>query len=691
MNREEKIARLRAAHKYWKKFGSGPGKFPYPYMHPPDLFKLDPVTTKPYCVPANFIPESVGGSIAIVKRSIGEQQPLDVEGKDFILSNYLPGGYKKRWGFKHYRAIWQPSSRTQGYSKIDQTFDFGKSLTLDEIYSHETISLLHFPTDRTSVYFPETVYVEEIESHGTFFWDDTNHLLSQRRTEGTTHEAKRDPISAPLWVTIPISVSDSTGEGGETNPVTFQEGSLLQSAAYIADFKLARCYYANCLQLFTSGQSLTRLIPFYHDLDDRYALIGTEHNSQAVVFSIDLQPYLEAAFAYVASQPVIQNDLRMAHLGEMLHASVLQKEGLLGSLYDVEWFLNFLCGVDYILKEFNPDNDLRALFGLNLDEQKRLVSQLIPEESEIRLRLAGFTLESRADITNILEDHQVRLRELVEKSFDESSFREFIQHVLSQTIEKTIQVWSQQIFSVVGEGLTFWSDPGEDTCQLHVYAYDTYQGGTGIAREFYGKIQSLAAEPAGNINIQMRRALLCDVDIGDLAIRSIFKKYNTHFLSGIFLEDDDLQDQIISNALEDMEKGSHISFDEKDRDDIRTFVRLDLKRLTISEDLIAFYRELVLGFDRLEASLKRTPGCVDLLLYCSAHPFYDPRALRLFEVFRTRHKGDLTEIASRVDEIVPICINACPECIDLDDQYGMTSANYAHRDKRLLLNLLDVI
>jgi len=690
MNREVKIARLLAAHKYWQDLGSRSGRFS-PYMHPPDLFNLDPVTAKPYCVPANFIPERVGGTISIVQRTGGRQQTLDSEGKEFILSNFLPGGYKIRWGFDHFCALWQPSDRVQGASKIEQTFDCGKAVVLNEIYAHETFSPLDLPTDRTTVYFPETVYVEKIEYHGTFYWDDTHHLLSQRRTEGTTHEVKKDPISAPLWETVPLSIADTKTDGGETDPVTFQQGSLLQSAAYIPDFRLARCYYANCLQLSTTCQSLTRLIPFYHDQDDQYALIGTEHISQAIVFVIDLQPCVEKAMAYVASHPVLQNDLRMAHLGMLLHTSILQKEGLLDSLYDVEWSLNFLCGVDYVLKEMNQDHDLRAFFRQDLDEQKRIVLQLIPQESEIRLRLAGFTPERRADIIKILEDHQRRLCELVEESFNENSFRGFIQQILSQTIEKAIQVWSQQIFSVVGEGLTFWSDISEGTGQLRVYAYDTYQGGTGIAREFYGKIHTLAAESADSINAQMGQAIQCDVNIGDAVIRSIFKKYNTHFLSGVFLEDIDLQEHVINNALDELEEKRHISLDNKKRDDIRTFVMLDLKRLTTSEDLIAFYRELVLGYDRLEASLMRTPGSVDMLLYCSAHPFYDPRALRLFEVFRTRHKGDLTEIAARVDEILPVCINACPECIDLDDQYGMTSAHYAHRDKRLLLNLLDVI
>lgn len=691
MNRDKRIARLRAAYKYWQKFGSGPGKFSYAYMHPPDLFNLDPATVKPFCVPANFIPEQVGGTITIVQRTGGRQQVLDAEGKEFILSNFLPGGYKKRWGFKHFRALWHPSSRVQGCSKIDQTFDCPKVIALSEIYSHGVFSPLDLPTDRTTVYFPETVYVEEIESYGTFYWDDINHLLSQHRIESTTHVAKRDPISSPLWETVPLFDTDTKGEKGETEPVTFKQGALLQSAAYIPDFRLVRCYYANCLQLFTSGQSLTRLIPFYHDEDDQYALIGAEHISQAVVFSIDLQPLLEKAMRCVASQPMLQNDLRLAHLSTLLHTSILQKEGLLESLYDMEWFLNFLRGVDYVLKEMNPEHDLRAFFRCDLDEQKRIVSQLIPQESEIRLRLAGFTPERRAEIIEILENRQRRLSELVEEAFNEASFREFIQQVLSQTIEKAIQVWSQQVFSVVGEGLTFWSDISDATGCLRVHAYDTYQGGTGIAREFYGIIQTLAAEPAENINVQIKRVIQCDVNIGGAVIRAIFKKYNTHFLSGVFSEDNDLQDRVVNDVLDDLEENRYVSLDAKRRDDIRTFVRLDLKRLITSEDLIAFYRELVHGYEELEMLLKRTPETVDLLLYCSANPFYDPRALRLFGVFRTQHKGDLTEIAARVDEIVPVCINACPECIDLDNQYGITSAQYAHRDKRLLLNLLDVI
>ena len=73
MNREEQISRLRAAHKYWQKFGHGPGKFSYAYMHPPDLFGLDPATGQTLLVPANFTPEPVGGNDRILQRTGGNQ------------------------------------------------------------------------------------------------------------------------------------------------------------------------------------------------------------------------------------------------------------------------------------------------------------------------------------------------------------------------------------------------------------------------------------------------------------------------------------------------------------------------------------------------------------------------------------------------------------------------------------------
>lgn len=690
MTREEQISRLRAAYEFWSKFRDGS---PWqPYMHPSDLFDLDPLVKKPHYVPMGFIPEKVGGVITVVNRTQSRLRQMDTETKEFVMSNFLPGGYKKRWEFKHWRALWEPSENTRQAANVERTFEFGRSVPLDTILHRNTFSPLELSTDQTTVYFPETVYIEEIQNYGRFFWNDTIHLLTTARDDGTTHDLTRDPLSTPLFETVPISTLSNRDRTACMIPSVETPGrSIIRSVSFLSDFRIVRCYYANCLHLFPRGQPLTRIVTFYHDPDRKYAVIGTEHISQAVIFSLDIDPLMTSAKEVIEDDPILKNDLRFRFLKVLLHRSLLREDHFLESIYDVDWVFGILMAVDHWLVRENAGHDLRHFFEVSDEEQSRILTQLIPSGTETRLRLAGYSVERKDEFVELLKTHGDRLCALLTAAHDETEFDKFLREVLANTLEKAIQVWSQRVFSVVGEGLTFWQTGVDDSGVLHVYAYDSYQGGTGIAHEFFGKLASLVKEGSIDLNENLRLALQCEVDISDAVIHAIFRKYDTHFISGVFTADGQTQEQVILNAIREEEKARKTVIREKVKDDITAFVKLDCKRLTSSSDLIALYHALVAGYAELLSLLQRTPTIIDLLLYSSANRFYDPRATQAFEYFRTMKKGDLSEIYVRVSEILPACTNACPECIDIEDFYGNHMNQSDLLDKRLLRKVLEKV
>jgi hypothetical protein len=271
---------------YWKALQAR--SYAYPYFHPPNLFAVDPCVVKPYYVPGTFIPIYVGGNIEIHDVSGGRVKSEGSETKEFILANFLPGGYKKRWGFHHYRAVWVWSEKHLEYANICPTFRFEKSVPLNLIYTgSETFSPLNIPVQQATVYFPDQVKVEKVPAHAKYYWDEEQHLLSHA-DPGNAIEVARDPLSTPLYTNVIIY-----GEPAE-HVIEFPGESLIKTIGYLEKFVLARCYYANCIHLFGKAtNTLTRLVRFYHDNDDTYALLGTEHLSQATVFEFSLKPLFE--------------------------------------------------------------------------------------------------------------------------------------------------------------------------------------------------------------------------------------------------------------------------------------------------------------------------------------------------------------------------------------------------------------
>jgi len=150
------------------------------------------------------------------------------------------------------------------------------------------------------------------------------------------------------------------------------------------------------------------------------------------------------------------------------------------------------------------------------------------------------------------------------------------------------------------------------------------------------------------------------------------------------------QDTILRLALEKFERQYGFNLHAKKREDLLAFCKIDINRLVSSEDIAAFYSELIRGYTDILKKLHRTPTTIDLLLYCSGDMFYDPRATAAFEKYRTRKKGDLSELVVRIEEMMPSCINGCPECIEISSSYGQDLFESTLLNKRLLARLLEV-
>lgn len=673
-----RLARANAAYERWSAFRSG--SFPHPYLHPPDLFSLDPCVEEPYVVPVSFIPTMVGGNVEIRNRSEGTVRNEGSETTEFILGNFLPGGYKKRWHFRHFRTFWNVSDWKERHSNIERSFSVSRSLPLDEIMKGETFSPLEIPVNQTTIYFPDAVNVEEVPQYSKYYWDDEKHYLDHSG-EGLI-EVARDPLSIALWENILLTKGEPDEE--EIFPFT----NLITSIGYYPDFRIVRCYYGNALQLL--GPNLTRVIRFVHDTDKRYALIGTEHLSQAVRLNINLKPFLESVPDVLEKKPVLFSDLRWKFFFLKLSESVLYHEECAESTYDLDWIQTLCIALDFWMKQDNRDSDVRTFFNLNPEEQLIIIRELIPESKEIRLRLAEFDAHKRDEVVEWLSAHGKEVAKILDEVYEPESFSRYVETVICETLQRSLKNWCQQLFSVVGDGLVFWQNGIIEDGILSIYAYDRYQGGSGISKELFKHLINRSDIIFTGIQIELKRTLQCDVDITDSIIHDLFNSFDSDYIYSVFKENSVASDETIRNLLLKQEKLRDVNLAIRRKEDLITLVRLDIRRLIHSKEITAMYAELIRGYGELREQLGRSPMTIDLLLYSSPTQFYDPRATAMFERYRTFKKGDLSEIHARVGEMIPACINSCPECLDMNEPYGMRQNASLFVDRRLLIALLEM-
>lgn len=680
MERKHNYKRALAALTHWKAFQAKPHL--HPYFHPPDLFAIDPCVVKPHYVPGTFIPIYIGGNIEIHDISGGRVKSEGSETKEFILANFLPGGYKKRWGFHHYRAVWVPSKRHPECADIRSTFRFEKSTPLSSIYpDSETFSPLNIPVHKAMIYFPDQVKVEKVPGYAHYYWNEEQNLLNHNHT-GNTIEVVRDPISTPLFSGIKIR-----GEITET-VIEYPEEGLIQTIGYLDPFILARCYYANSIQLFGKATTtLTRLIRFYNDKDDTYALIGTEHLSQATWIEFSLKKLFERITDTLQEDNILKNDLRMQYVLNQLYESVLYQQIPLESTYDIDGLFQLLVAMDYWLHQTGQGENLKELFDQESPDIESILQELIPDSKDTRLRLAGYDSSRREALIHLITKNHILFRDIFNHAFDPKELESFCRQVIYITMEKVVTVWVQHLFGSAGDGLTYWHESDRDV--MTFYAYDRYQGGAGIAKELFRKFQGISPELL-DIKKALEQSLLCDVDITESIIHDLFLTYDPEFLVSGFRRSDSSQDAILRLTMEKIERKYGLHFNAKKREDLIAFCKIDVSRLVSSEDIAAFYMELIQGYTDIRKLLHRTPTTVDLLLYCSGDMFYDPRATAVFERYRNRKKGDLSELIARIEEMMPSCTSGCPECIEIASAYGHNIIESNLLNKGLLTKLLEI-
>lgn len=674
----ESLERLEAAIQFWRKQQSMGGSY-HAYFHPPDLFSIDPFAERPYVIPPTFIPDYIGGKIEIrtPKGDIVKDGGAD-ETKEFMMSNFLPGGYKKRWNFGTYRAIWVPSELHKRHANITGNFSKPEKVPFAEIYtSGETFSKFQIPVSETDIYLPKNMLVEPIPNILKFFWNEELYFLDYKDTDGES-VGQRDPLSVSLWENIILTKDE---------PNALPYSTLIESISYYPVFEFCKCYYANVLQMFPQRNPITRTIRFADDKSGKYAVIGIKEKSQAVRFKIHLKILTDKLNTVFEKYPSLKKDLEWKYLSMRLSESVVFERRCAESTYDIESILTFLYAVDNWLRNKSSEMTLFTFLLGEEEEQKRILSELIPEDKIIRLRLFGFDSQKRDELFEWIQRSGSDVCDILTEITDENTYTKHLQHVIAETFIRALKLAVHQRFAGISEGLVFWYNPHIVDDYLDIYAYDKYEGGSGIAHELYDKLQVEREHGTTTLQKSLEQVLHCNVGIVSDIIENLFLQYDADYLWAVFREKSEAANVLLHTEIVRIEKLYSLIAEQKD--ELVNSIKLEIQKYLQTKELTAFYKELFTNYKELNEMLGRSPQLVDLVLYTSSMTFYDPRAARMFDYYRQMKHGNRSEVSIRISEMMPTCVDGCPECLLGEENVGVVINPGDVVDKRLLHLLLE--
>jgi len=108
-----------------------------------------------------------------------------------------------------------------------------------------------------------------------------------------------------------------------------------------------------------------------------------------------------------------------------------------------------------------------------------------------------------------------------------------------------------------------------------------------------------------------------------------------------------------------------------------------MRRLLTSPAISAFYQGVAENYKHLYEVLERAPTSVEVAISLLERPITDPRGQALVAQFAAL-RGGISELVPRVEEVLPLCIGSCPDCLG-DSRLSFSQGDKPVPDRNLLL------
>lgn len=652
----------------------------FEYLDLAGLYESDPVAENPYVVSGTFIPEEIGGTVTIVDADSDDGGTLAQENLNQMLSNFLPGGYKQRWGdFDLWRGAWHHNS-IEGHVDVAPMFEGAESFPLTELLgdvSSIAYTELDFDPSNVRVYIPRLIRVEKVNKHDPeYVWIPEKGIVWTGDPPMKTEPLSSDPTTNYLWFK---HVSEPFDYEVEPNP----DGELITGFGFDDQREFIRCYYASLLTLYPKGSTEVEsgIIRFRWEQDDTTAFVASREQSQLLAFELDRSAVRQKIKAVLESDPKLERDIKFALLNANIWNRLFFEEAELKHQFAVEPLVEHLYGIDYWRRVV--EEDPLGVFSLSGTGVVDEIERLLPEDSSRHLRLLGHETQEVSEVFKVIENNPATIAELLARCRNDQFVLEFAEQILVHSAEHALSTWSNNL---TGSGTSFqlWYDVNfqeADTETARISVYDPIQGGAGIAKEVYQKLQTENSRP--NIEAGIGKQGCCHTATADKATVELLAAYPDGSMYEIHRENRDIFLELVEQTLNEI-------IDHPEAYSIQDLIsQVDQRTRSLFEtrELARFYSYVAGEYKQVEHDIGRIPRIVDIALHLDRHVFTDPQIKTTYERFADDSgRRDIAELGERLAELTVQCVTACPECLKTEAKLCLhgTGQQETRLNRRLL-------
>lgn len=650
----------------------------YDYLDLAGIYEADPVASSPYIVTGTFIPEEIGGSVTVVNADKDPEQTLARENLNQMLNNFLPGGYKQRWGnFDLWRGAWGHDSEC-GHADIDPMFEWADSYPLSELLgdvSSVAYTELDFDPNEVRVYQPLSIRVTKEDKHDpSYVWIPDKGIPWTGNPPGRSEPLASDPTTNYLWF-------KHSPEPFDTQLDTVAGSDLVAGFAFDDERAFVRCYYASLLTLYPRNGSRTRseTVRYRNEADETDAFVASHERSQLLTFELERDEIRSRIETVLEANPRLKRDLRFAFLESNIWTELFFEEDAIDHVFAVKPLVEHLIGVDYWRRVVDDaDYGVFTLPGTQLATE---IERLLPEDSTRHLRLLGHESHAVSGVQSTVAENPDTLAKLLALSRNEERLVDFAERVLVHSAEHALSTWSNDL---TGSGTSFelWYDLNFQEAEAdaaRIAVYDPIQGGAGIAKEVHEQLRAEQPDIEAGLAAQGR----CHSATADQATISLLASYPDGSLYDIYRNDHDEFIELVRETINDR----IANVEDYSVEDLVSYVEQRTQSLFETRELAEFYCYVAGEYETVQDAVSRVPRVVDLALHLDRHVFTNPDIKATYDRFANdTGRRDIAELGERLGELTVQCVTACPDCLKTETRQCLhgTGQQEAQLNRRLL-------
>jgi len=601
-----------------------------PYLHPPDYFSYLPLDqdgnsiSGQFKLPTSFIPEPIGGNVNV---ELGNNRPDERESLLQMLANFLPGGFKIRWNFKLWYGEWIPVPNKEGYADVTNICRNGNSLgTLKDNLGERPVPLTLEMVNQKSILI-EPLKIPVSTGRKNFKLDSNRRrVILQEGDASNGPQLIKEPSSVVQFVDLPI-----LEDGDGLIKLRVDENAFgVDKVLYSPSLTLLRLFHSNIVTAYpsSSGSDAIGITVRFWDPDRRERIIPTARllsqgirlegriSKDNLINKIKQNLENSKMFEEHVWRNVYKNIWRVLLLGEGLDEWRLPNPFAALDLVRVLKFLDYREKItgelkiedisqEDILEKLEKSRDLCEKIDLKIFEPWSEIEKLIECWDSFKEQILNKSRESMDE--EIVESYSISL---------------------GRALTREIALETNTNLDMV-EVSSAHQKKGEDF-ELLISVYDQIQGGSGTVLSF--------------------------IETKDRSI-DIDKIIETNSTCQTF----ELEQKIL-RILQDKKHNADTLFSKLDEMKLESEMKIKIKRLLVSEEVTAFYIGVAENYKELNEKLKRVPTSVELAISLHERPISDIRGRNLVMKFSDK-QGGIAALIPRVEEIIPICIGSCPDCL----------------------------